>query len=48
MLEVPKKTLPLQRRLFVGIAPQNAEIRTVAKSLPKSFQNTTNALLVRE
>lgn len=48
MLEVPKKSLTFAEKLFVGIAPQYAEIRTVAKSLPKSSQNLTNILLVKE
>lgn len=32
------------RELFEGIALQNIEIRTVAKSLPASFQNSAKCL----
>jgi len=45
MLEIPKKLLTFIPELFDSIAPQNAEIRTVAKSLPQHFQNFANFLL---
>jgi hypothetical protein len=45
ILEIPKKLLTFAHELFDSIAPQNAEIRTVAKSLPKHSQNQSNILL---
>lgn len=47
MLEIPKKFPTLIPELFDSIAPQSAEIRTVAKSLPNFSKNQANNLLIR-
>ncbi len=46
MLEIPNKLPTFIPELFDSIAPQNAEIRTVAKSLPQHSQNLANFLLI--
>ena len=45
LLEIRNKITNFAPELFDGIAPQIAEIRTVAKSLPKSSKNPANILL---
>ena len=44
MLEVPKKLPTFTAELFDSIAPQNAEIRTVTKSLLLKFKNSAKGL----
>ncbi|MDL2305084.1 hypothetical protein LJC72_07065 [Bacteroides sp. OttesenSCG-928-D19] len=44
MLEVPKKLPTFTTELFDSIAPQNAEIRTVTKSLPLKIKNYAKGL----
>lgn len=44
MLEVPKKLPTFTAELFDSIAPQNAEIRTVTKSLLLYFKNSAKGL----
>lgn len=44
MLGIPKKLLTFIPELFDGIAPQNAEIRTVTKSLSLNIKNSVKSL----
>lgn len=44
MLEVPKKLPTFTAELFDSKAPQNAEIRTITKSLPLKFKNSAKCL----
>lgn len=46
MLEIPKKSLTLTAELFDSIAPKNAEIRTVTKSLLLKFKNYAKGLFL--
>lgn len=44
MLEVPNKLPTFTAELFDSITPQNAEIRTVTKSLLLKFKNSAKGL----
>lgn len=46
MFGVQKKLPTFTPELFDSIAPQNAEIRTVTKSLPLKFKNSAKGLFL--
>ncbi|WP_163219010.1 hypothetical protein [Bacteroides sp. 224] len=48
MLEVPKKSSTFTAELFDSITPQNAEIRTVTKSLLLKFKNSVKGLFLNQ